>query len=155
MGKISLATRLADEAGVSVQKARRFVDDVGAGKARQAADELATQGSRTIRSWAVPVGAAGGIVGGGALAWRQQDVAQARALAERSQSYEDAVGKLIESDLSPEAKRDMLDSASNAAGASSDAGGDDGGIVPDDPQTLIILVIVMAIVLKTALGGGR
>lgn len=153
MGKISLATRMADELGVSVQKASRFIDDVGASKARQTLDEVAAQGSKTVAKWLKPATLGAGAVGGGALVWRQQDVAHARALAEQQQNHADAVRDIIESDLPPDLKRQMLEDASNAASS----GGDDGGdgptsFIPDDPQTLIILIIVMAIVLKTTLG---
>lgn len=154
MGKISLATRLADELGVSVQKASRFVDDVGASRARQTVDEVAAQGSKTVAKWLRPATIGAGAIGGGALVWRQQDVAQARALADQQQNYADAVRQVIESDLPPDLKRQMLEDASSAASTSGgdDGGSGPGGIIPDDPQTLIILIIVMAIVLKTTLG---
>lgn len=154
----SLAVKLSDEFAVTAEKASRFVDDVGPKKAQQILDDLGSSGSRTLSGdWWKPV-AATGAVGGGALAWRQQDVAKARALAERGQNYEDAMKHIVESDLPADLKRAMVEGAMGAANAGAgNSGGSSkdksGGLIPDDPATLIVLVIVMALVLKFALEG--
>lgn len=157
MSKIDLAVKLADEIGVSVEKASRFVDDVGATTARGVLDEAASAGSKTISKWAKPATIGGTAIGGGALVWRQQDVAKARALAERQATYQETVADLMNSDLPPELKRKLLADAGQAA--TSDGGNGDGGegatsMLPDNPAALIILVIVMVFVLKFALDGG-
>jgi len=161
MGKLTLATRLADDLGTSVAEASRFVDDVGASRARGLIDE-ASGGGRVSNWW--KAGAGGTAIGGGALAWREQDVRRAEAMASQQQSYGDALTTLVEADLPPDVKQSLAASlaeqgAGSAGGGSSGGDGgdsqpDDGGLVPDDPQTLIILVIVLVFVLKFALEGG-
>ena len=74
MGKFSLATKLSDELGVSFAKASRFVDDVGLPTAKATLDEAIAAGSRTVSDWWKPATVSGVLVGGGALAWRQQDL---------------------------------------------------------------------------------
>lgn len=161
MGKLSLATRLADEIGVTVERASRFIDDVGPDEASRFLDEAA-QGSDTRKlpsGWWKPtlaVGGTGAALGGGALLWRQQDVERARAIAEQGKNYQDTLEMVVKSDLPPDLKRKLARGAASAApgGGGGGRGGGDGGVIPDDPATLIVLVIVMAIVLKFALDGG-
>lgn len=155
MGKLSLATKLADELGVSAAKARKFVDDVGADMAddvTQAADEGTTLGDKWFKRTAA-VGAAGG---GGALAWRQQDIEQLQAANNRQQTSLDAAQWLADSDLSPELKKQLAkDLVKNSNGGNQNGGNQDGGgLIPGDIQTTLVLVIVMVVVLKFALDGG-
>lgn len=162
MSKLSVAMRLADETGVSLSKAQKFIDDVGLDAARKAADDAAELGSKTLSSgWWKPT-AGGVLVGGGALAWRQQELEQAKAIASQQQSYSGALAAVMDSDLSPKAKRELADSLVNNSPASSDGSGGSGGsggngggsLLGGDMQTTIILVIVMVFVLKFALDGG-
>jgi len=153
MSKLSLASSLADEFGVSFARASKFVDDVGAGAARSSLDDAASFGGRNVKL------ALGGtaVAGGGALAWRQQDVATARSIAQQQQTYSDTVKSIMESDLPPELKQELLREASANTGSdnSGDQSGGSGGsgLIPDDPQTLIILLIVLVFGMKFALDG--
>lgn len=158
MSKIKLATKLADDLGVTTSKASRLIDDIGASRAQSLADDLGSFGGSTIKKWAAGGTLAGGTVGGGALVWREQDVRKAKALAEQQQSYADTVAKIADSDLPPELKKQLVDDATGQAkngGGGSDDGSDDGGDspIPDNPQTLIILMIVMIFALKFGLEG--
>lgn len=158
MSKIDLAVRMADELGVSVSKASRFVDDVGVSKATAALDEAAAVGSKSIPSF-TKVAAGGGALGAGALLWRQQDVERAQSLAESSSNYTDALTKIIDSDLPPDVKKALLEDLGDSTNTDSESnneenGGNGGnGILPSDPTTLIILMIVLIFVLKFALDG--
>jgi hypothetical protein len=157
MGKFSLASRLADEAGVAFSRASQFVDDVGAPAARQTLDSLSSRAGQTVEDWWKPATAVGGVVGGGALVWRQQDLDQAREITEQQQSYGDAVGSIMESDLPPAAKQDLVDSLLNKSPASGGGGGggggdDGGGLLGGGVQTTLVLVIVVAFALKFTLG---
>lgn len=159
MGKLSLATKLADELGSSVDEAMRFVDEVGAPAARNTVDELAGGASRTVENWWKPVAGTGAVVGGGALAWRQQDIMQAKAIASQQQDYSSAVESIMASDLSPEAKRELLQKLNQSSPASGtnpnnqggNNGGDD-GLLGGDTQTTLVLLIVVAFALKYTLG---
>jgi len=156
----SLAVRLADELGTSLSRARKYVDEMGESTAARVADEAAQVGDEGISGW-TKAGLGAGAIGGGALVWREQDVRQARAIADQTKSYNEAITDVMESDLPPEVKRQLVVEASDAAsggggggGGSGDNGGSGpGGLIPRDPQTLIILIIVMALVLKFALEG--
>lgn len=159
MSKFSVAMKLADEAGVSLSKAQRFIDDVGLDTARKAADDAAEAGSRAISSgWWKP--AAGvGVIGGGALAWRQQDLERAEAIASQAQSYNSALAQIMDSDLSPKAKRELAttltDTSPGAGGDNgSGGGGGGGGLLPGGMQTTIVLLIVLVFGMKFALDGG-
>jgi len=160
MGKFSLASRLADEIGSSTDEAMRFVDEVGAPAVRDTLDEAAGSASRTVSKWWKPTAAGTGLVGGGALAWRQQDLNQAQAIASQQQDYTSSVQSIMQSDLPPERKREMLEALNENAPASGsnngggDGGGGGGGLLGGDIQTTIILVIFMVFVLKFALDGG-
>lgn len=157
MGKLTLASKLADELGKSTGEAMRFVDDVGVSAARNTLDEAASAGSRTVEKWGKRVLGIGAVGGGGALAWRQQDLSQAKQIASQQQDYSEAVKAIMDSDLPPEKKRELIEQLNKdapASGQNKDDGGDDGGDNPfKDAQTTIILVIVMIFVLKFALGG--
>lgn len=158
MSKIDLAVRMADELGVSVSKASRFIDDVGVGKATSAIDDVAAVGSKSIPSF-TKVAAGGGALGAGALLWRQQDVETARSLAQQSSNYREALTKIVDSDLPPDVKKALLSDLGDSATPS---GGDDAGnknnggngLLPSDPQTLIVLMIVLIFALKFGLDGG-
>lgn len=160
MSKLTLASKLADEFGVSFSKASKFVDEVGVQTARQSLDDAAAFGSKAVK---LSLGG-GAILGGGALAWRQQDVARARAIAESQASYRDTISQIIESDLPPEVKANMAEQASGegsssggdgsgGGGGGGGGGGPGNGLIPDDPQTLIILMIVLIFTLKFGLEG--
>jgi len=160
MSKLSLASSLADEFGVSFARASKFVDDVGAGSARSSLNNAASYGSRNVK---LALGG-GAVAGGGALAWRQQDVSTARSIAQQQQSYSETVASIMESDLPPEVKRQLVEEAGKNAGSSSGGsggggggdGGDGGGgsgLLPDNPQVLIILLIVLVFGMKFALDG--
>jgi hypothetical protein len=169
MGKLTLAGKLADELAVSTGKAKRAVDDLGADNVRRLLDDVQQNGSSRLpsgwRKGVLATGAVSGAAGGGALAWRQQDVWQAQAAAReaqartaRSENYAEAMKWIVESDLPADLKRQFAKGASATANSPNNGSGDnsgDGGLVPDDPQTLIILIIVLALVLKYALESGR
>lgn len=164
MSKLQVAMRLADELGTSVGKARTFVDDVGLDAARGAVDDVAQKGSQTVSNWWRPTVIGGGLAGGGALAWRQQDIAQARQIANQQRSYKSAMQSILESDLPPDAKREMVRNLQNSGNGGNGDGGDDsgwslpwsgdgGGGPFGDLQMLLALVIVAVLVLQYADGG--
>ena len=153
MSKFSLAAKLADEIGTSVSKASRFVDEVGAPAVRSTIDEAAGGASRTVEKWWKPAAAGTGVVGGGALAWRQQDLSKARAIADQQQAYSSAVESLIDSDLPPEKKRELIEELNKSAlDTDNDDKNDDGGGPFSDlfgggiEGTLIKLLVVMMVV---------
>lgn len=116
MAKSKLVTKLADEIGTTTTRARRFIDDVGPGRAERLADEAAQADESAQFPWKpalAGVGVTG--VGAGTLYWREQDVRKAKAAAEEAQSYEDSIKKIVESDLPPEMKQQLAESASQAA----------------------------------------
>jgi hypothetical protein len=165
MGKLTLASKLADELAVSTGKAKRAVDDLGADNVRRLLDDVQQNGSSRLpsgwRKGVLATAAVSGTAGGGALAWRQQDVWQAEAAAResearagRSENYAEAMKWIVESDLPADMKREFARGAS-ATARSPSSNGEDGGVLPDDPVTLIILLIVLALVLKYALESGR
>jgi hypothetical protein len=161
MGKFSLAARLADEAGTSLSKSKRFVEEVGAPKVERLLDDAAQSGSSTVEKWWKPALGAGAIGGGGALAWRQQELETARSIADQQQGYTEAVTSIMDSDLSPEKKRNLVDSlisnspssGSNTGGGGGAGGGDGGGgLLGNDIQTTIVLMVVLAFALRYTLG---
>mgnify|MGYP000362667689 CR=1 FL=1 len=158
MSKLAIASRLADELGASVNKAKKFVDDLGGDRSRQLVDDLGSGGSRSIGDFVTPGTLAVGGIGGGALLWRQQDVATARALAEQSSSYNDAVKSIMESNLPPELKQEMVDDATQAA--KDRRGGDGSGTTSfidgifQDPIKMIFALVLMIVILQYALDGG-
>ncbi|AAY24956.1 head protein [Haloarcula hispanica virus SH1] len=158
MGKFALASRLADELGSSVDETIRFVDEVGVQPARSMLDEAAQSGSRTVQNWWKPATAVGVVGGGGALAWRQQEIDQARAIANQQKSYTSAAREVMQSDLSPEAKRELVNQLNEngpASGQNKNGGGGDdggGGLLGGDIQTTLVLLIVVAFALRYTLG---
>lgn len=158
MGKLGLALKLSDELGTSVSKASKFIDDVGITKAQNALDDVASAGSKTLSSGWWKAGAATGVVGGGALAWRQQDIQQAKQIANQRQSQQQALAEIMNSDLSPKAKQALVEQLLNAQDKSNDGGGGSGpfaDLLPDmgGVQTTIALVVVLALLIQ--FGGGE
>lgn len=146
MGTLKLAAKLADEAGVSLSKASKFVDDVSPTKARQVVDDLASSGSKTLSSGWWKAGAATGVAGGGALAWRQQDIEQARAISNRQQSQAAALADIMESSLSPDAKQALVEQLLATQQTTTDGGNsmfEMGGM-----QVTLGLVVVLALLLQ-------
>lgn len=155
MGKFQLATSLADELGTSVGKASRFIDEVGAPAARDTLDEAAEGASRTVENWWKPAAVGGGLIGGGGLAWRQQNIEQAEAIASQQQDYSEAIRSIMESDLSPEQKRQMVQGLNDnaPAGNGGDGGdGDDGGLLGNDLQITLVMLVVLAFAFRYTLG---
>lgn len=167
MSRLRLATQLADQVGTSVQNAIRFVDDVGPQVARNVRDTASDAGRGTAR-WLQSTGGKAsvfaGTLAGGGYAWREQDVRTAESLAERSDNYQEVVTEIMESDLDPELKKELVEDATEAeagGGGSDDDDGDDSlipddltDLIPDDPLTMIAVVIVLAIVLQTVMDDG-
>lgn len=165
MGKISLAVKLADEIGVSVAKASRFIDDVGPKAARSMVDDAAKKGSKFLGSSVTKTAVLGGAVGSGALVFNEQETEQtknnaeaAAAAAAAADSRSEAIQAIIESDLPPDVKQQMLKNYTESANKDNDGGNDNDGngadsIIPDNPQTLIILLIVLAFAFRYTLGG--
>ena len=157
MAKLRLARELAEQTGKSLSEARRFVEDVGVPRAQSLVDEAAEAGSRTVQNWWKPTLAGGTLIGGGALAWRQQDLQQARAIAAQQQDYGSAIESIMDSDLPPDKKQEMVDSLINNSPASQqnqggDGGDGGGGLLGGDAQTTIILLVVLAFVMRYTLG---
>lgn len=160
MAKFSLAARLADELGTSVDEAAQFIDDIGEQQARQTVVNVGDEGAAGtgISNWWKAAGA-GGALGAGALAWRQQDVQRAEAIAQRQQSYSKAMRSIISSDLPGDLKSEMARDANNAAtgggGGGSGGGGGPldalGGLMGDAQTTLALLVVL--VILVTVAGG--
>ena len=156
MGKFSLATNLADELGVTYSKAARYVDDVGLDTARATYDEALATGGRTVSDWWKPATAGGILVGGGALAWRQQDIEQAKQIASQQREYSSALESIIASDLEPAVKRELANRLLNSREKSDNNDQNDNAlseVLGDDPSTTIILLIVLIFALKFGLGG--
>ncbi|MDX1746810.1 MAG: hypothetical protein R3324_12795, partial [Halobacteriales archaeon] len=84
-----------------------------------------------------------------ALAWRQQDLEQARAIASQQQDYSSALAAIMESDLSPEAKRELVVNLSERSSGNQD--NSRSGLLGGDVQTTIILLVVLVFVLKFGL----
>lgn len=154
MSKYTLAVKLADEFGVSVAKASRYIDDVGSSLARRTLDDAARIGSKTVGTWWKPAAAGTAVVGTGALVYRQQDVLTAEALAKNSESYNDGVQAIMDSDLPAELKAELTRELVNTAAASTKAADEGaGGLLGDDTQTTVILLVVLVFALKFALDG--
>jgi hypothetical protein len=159
MGKLAIAQRLADEIGVSLSKARSFVDDVGGSRAQRVLDEMDGATDELGRFLNPTTLTVGGVVGGGALLWRQQDVAEARSLADRAERYNDAVRRIAESNLPADLKQELTDDLTEQAeNRNQGGGGGDGfdlsGLV-DDPMMMVFALVIVVVVLQTVLGGDR
>jgi hypothetical protein len=156
MGKLSIATKLSDELGIALTKARKFVDDIGGSKAQKALDELGSAGSRAVGDYLKPATVLVGGAGGGYLVWRQQTVAQARALSEQASSYNDAVQAIAESDLPPDVKEALVDDATDAANRrnSNDDDGSSSSFLDqifNDPMKMVFALVIVVVVLQMAL----
>lgn len=157
MSKLAIATRLADELGTTTAKAKRFVEDIGGDKASRLVDDLSSTGSRAVGDYAGPAVLTGGAVGGGYLIWRQQDVEKARALAEQSQSYNDAVTSIVESDLPPALKEELVDSATKAAKDRNGGGEGTTSFLDNlfgDPLKMVFALVIVIVVLQFVLQDG-
>lgn len=153
----TLAVKLAKSLDVPLSKASQFVDDVGASRARQMVEDVSEGASRTVGNWWKP-GLVGGTVIGGGYALREQDVRRMRQIAEKSQSQEETVRSIVESDMSPEARKKLLDmylsNAGGSGGSGSGSGGSGGGLLNDvmgDATSMIVLLIVLVVVLNEVL----
>jgi hypothetical protein len=167
MSKYKLAAKLADELGVSLSKANRFIDDVGMTKASRFSDEVAggpgegaaSGAKRLVDDWWRPAAATGGLVGGGALLWRQQEVEKVQSMSKESANWSGLASRLAQDDtLSPEQKSRLVGLALNAYGANREKGNDQddkggGGLLGGDTQTLVVLLIVLALVFNYAMQG--
>lgn len=167
MSKTTLAIQLADELGVSVSKALRFIDDVGYSRASRLVDEGARAGdeagglmARLPDDWWKPTAAIGGVATGGLVGYRYLSLQQAEALADgaqadsdRATTAENAVRTILDrDDLTPQQKRELIDRVLGVM--ESRTPGDDtpgGGLFGGDTQTLIVLLIVLALVFNYAM----
>lgn len=160
MSKLRLAQKLAEETGTGVRVAQRWIDDVGRTQARRSLRGLEDGGSRLLgSSWTAPA-LTGGALGGGYLAYRQQDVERARAIARDSESERHALKQIMESDLPPEMKQEL------ARELFKDDDPDDGGGLPEkirdalegglggEIQQTIILAIVAIVLVQWLVTGG-
>lgn len=155
MSKLSVATRLADEAGVSFSKAQKYIDDVGLDNATRALDEAATGASKTVNKWFKRTAVTGGIATGGALAWRQQDINKAQEIAQQEQSQTDALAEIMDSDLPPEAKRELTQQLLDQrdSNESDGEGFDLDDMIPDMGGMQVTLGLVVILVLMFQFGG--
>lgn len=163
MGKLKLAKRVADEFDTSIQKAGRFIDDVGPKKAEEALD-TAKDAGRSFPWKKATAGLTVGSIGGGALYWREQDVRKAEAIADSSESYESAVSDIIDSDLPPDLKRDLINRSADVAEQDQDDDGDgEKGpierlkqmIEDADPIMLLIGTAVVLVIVNNSMRGGQ
>lgn len=153
MGKYSLVDDLAKALDTSTDKAARWVDDLGANRADEVA-QTADEGGQVIGDWWKPVAATGGLAGGGALVWRQQDIQRAKAIADQQDDYSTTVEKILASDMTPARKRELIDQInSESPAAGSNKNNDGGGLFGGGgiEQTLI-LIVVIGLVLRYTLG---
>lgn len=150
MGKVSLAARLADEIGTTTDEALRFVDEVGAPKVEETIENAASEGSRIVGDWWKPATIGGGVVGGGALYWREQDLERARQIANQQQDYTNALQAIMESDMAPKRKQEMLrqlnkNTPASDGGGDEDSGGDGlfgGGLEGTLLKGLVVMMVV-------------
>lgn len=170
-GKLTLAKRLAEVTGKSVDEAFHFVGKVGTSKT-----EDALRAAENGISWKLPTLAVAG--GGTALAWNEQEARTAEALAEeagasadQSANASDMLALLIESegDIPAELRNKLLEQfGENYDGGGGGDGGDDednseGGFFADlfgeggldalggSLQQTVILLVVVLVVLNWAL----
>ena len=129
MSRLTVATRIAEVTGRNISEALRFVKTVGIKKARAAA-----RAAQDGVSWKLPALAGAG--GGTALAWREQDVRKAEAIAEAAGSNADqsataaeALAEILKNgdDLPPDLVAELVEQLGGEA-----AGGDGGG---DEDET--------------------
>lgn len=162
MSKTTLALKLADELGITVSKASRFIDDVGMTRASRFVDEVGGGDEvsglpRLVDEWWKPVTAGTGVTVGGALLWRQQDVNRVDDITQESTDWADLATRLAEDEtLTPEQKSELVTLALDTYGANrqqQQPPGPGGGILGGDTQTLIVLLIVLALVFNYAMDG--
>lgn len=149
MSKTTLALKLADKAGTTVDDAMQFVDDVG----EQTAAKLLDGDSGKLAEKAKKAGfvtAAGGTAIGG------YDLGKTYLQTQQEQSDASIVADIMNDDsLSAEEKRKLVEEAfveddeSNSGGGPFNLGG--GGLF-SNPAVLLVLIIVVAIVLSQTLG---
>lgn len=152
MSKLSLALKLSDELGVTVAKAQKYIDDVGMDLARKSVDNATSTADNLVSSNWWKVAAGGTAIGGTAYAFKQAEVEQAKAIAEQNAASGDAIADIMDSDMSPKAKKALVESLLNSTDTGN--GGDGGGgLLPGDAQTTIILLIVLVVALRYTLGG--
>lgn len=157
MSSLTLATKLADEFGIALDDAMRFVDDVGP----RLGEEAAFLSTRTGKATALA-----GTAGGGALALRQQDVWQAEAEATESEATAQSLKRIMESDLSPRTKRQatvtlLRDGPSSTGQQSGGQQSGGGGLLAGlfggggfgGAQTTLALLVVLVLVVSVAGGG--
>lgn len=156
MAYSTIAVRLARTLDVPIAKAARFIDDVGSTKAARLVDDVENAASgvtRTVTSWWKPAAVGTVAVGGGYTVYqfREQDVEKMREVAEKTQSQEDAIRDIIESDLPPEARQKLVEMYLSRQSTASE---DKPSFLGDETTKLILAVVVVAIVLNYALNGG-
>lgn len=131
MSKIRLAREIAEVTGRSLTKALRYISDVGSKTARKSV-EAAKGGA----SWKLPATLTAG--GGGALAWRQQDVRRAEAIAQKAQAEADkqanatdALGELLDAD---DLSAKQIQQLAEEFNVDEEPPSDDGDDPDDDPS---------------------
>ena len=163
MGKLKIAKELAEATGSKLDDAMRWVDDVGAARASKVASKASDSAGGLVKNWWKPTTVVGTIGGTGALAWRQQDVEQAKEIANAEQSYTSAFKSIMNSDLPPDKKQEMIENLNEGSPSDGDAGddgddddekawwekllGDAGGL-----ETKVLMLIVLLAVLNYSLG---
>ncbi|APW99407.1 hypothetical protein CHINAEXTREME_17240 [Halobiforma lacisalsi AJ5] len=167
MSRIRLGTKVAEQFGTSVQKGIRFVDDAGPRAARRVLDTSSDAARGTARWLQSPGGKAtafAGTIGAGGYAWREQDVREAEALAERSENYNEVLQEIIESDLPPEMKKEMAEEATEAEAGGNSGSVNDGdgpleaiglGNLSEDPVMLLVTIVVLVVILQQVLDEGQ
>lgn len=155
MSKAQIVRRFADEFGTKASDARRFVRNVGPRQADEMAAASRSGDSSAQFPWRTAIaGATATSIGGGALAWREQDIREAEAMADNSQNIADAIKDIAESDLPPELQQELAEAATGAASPGG-GGGDDGfswsDLWPGMPdlgiENIAIVMLVLVVVL--------
>jgi len=123
MGKLKIAKELEEETGSKLDDAVRGVDDVGAARASKVASKASNKAGGCVKNWWKPSTVVGTIGGGGALAWRQQDVERAKQIANAEQSYASAFQEIMNSDLPADKKQDLVDQLNEGSPSDGDASG--------------------------------
>lgn len=141
MGRLRLAREIAEQTGANLRSAMRYVDDVGSSQARRT---LRAAEDRT--TWRLP--ATVGVGTTGVLAWRQQNVREAEAIAQESENAKEALAQIVESDLDPDDKAELAEIFASQHGQ----GDDDGSRFPFElfgnggmERTLVTIVVVVVV----------
>jgi len=177
MSKVTVARALADKFGTNFQRAKRFVDEVGENQARAVlgssgqpqgarralpqigdnAVRAADDAGRTLPSGkALGAGAATAGLGGGALLWKQESRKQDEADAKQSETFQQSLEKILSSDLPPDVRAQLAESAAKATGGSSSGGSDNplDDLLPDVPslgindglRTILFILIALGVI---------